>query len=77
MPARFYIGMNSSFMYVHMYMCMYMYMCACVYVCLCALSRAVQRSRVHVWTAKQRKKETKQYCIFYNRFGQLETGLVS
>ena len=37
-------------------------------------SRAVQRSRMYVWNAKQRKKkETKQYCIFYNRFGELKT----
>ena len=35
-------------------------------------SRAVQRSRVYVWSAKQRqKREAKKYCIFYNRFGEL------
>ncbi|CAI8044152.1 Zinc finger CCCH domain-containing protein 3 [Geodia barretti] len=38
-------------------------------------SRAVQRSRVYVWSAKHRKKDNaKRYCIFYNRFGKCNRG---
>ena len=44
--------------------------CACI---LC--SQAVRRSKVYVWQAKQRSRQqqvdkSKQYCMFFNRFGE-------
>ena len=43
----------------------------------CVCSRAVRRSKAYVWHARMKKQQdrSKQFCLFFNRFGKELTGM--